>query len=287
MTCSVWTVDAAIEQTLFVYHDIYDSWSWIGGHADGEHDLASAALRELEEETGVAGARIVPCCGSDILSLETLTVDGHEKRGVYVSSHLHLNVTYLAVADPAEPLRCAGRKQRRGLDADGRSPGSLGRAVDARPHLSQDRRQAGRRTTRRIGRRPRAPRIRPLESKKPASYGTGLCIRAMYAPLLGSILLRGSLGGLDGLLSRSGSLFGSSLGGSGLGLLGVLGGTGGLLGGLRLALGLLLGLELGGGSSLGSLLGGLALGDGSGSGTELVSEALGRVRRCRSTSGCR
>ena len=107
MTCSVWTVDAAMEQTLFVYHDIYDSWSWIGGHADGEHDLASVALRELKEETGVAGARLVPCCGSNILSLETLTVDGHEKRGAYVGSHLHLNVTYLAVADPIEPLRCA------------------------------------------------------------------------------------------------------------------------------------------------------------------------------------
>ena len=32
-------------------------------------------------------------------------MDGHEKRGRYVSSHLHLNVTYLAVADPAEPIR--------------------------------------------------------------------------------------------------------------------------------------------------------------------------------------
>ena len=38
-------------------------------------------------------------------SLEVLTVDGHEKRGAYVSSHLHLNVTYLAIADPKEPLR--------------------------------------------------------------------------------------------------------------------------------------------------------------------------------------
>ena len=43
-----------------------------------------------------------------IFSLEVLPVAGHEKRGRYVSSHTHLNVTYLAVADPAEPLRiCA------------------------------------------------------------------------------------------------------------------------------------------------------------------------------------
>ena len=32
-------------------------------------------------------------------------MDGHDKRGRYVSSHLHLNVTYLAVASPDEPLR--------------------------------------------------------------------------------------------------------------------------------------------------------------------------------------
>ena len=32
-------------------------------------------------------------------------MDGHEKRGAYVSSHLHLNVTYLAIASPDEPLR--------------------------------------------------------------------------------------------------------------------------------------------------------------------------------------
>ena len=105
MACSIWVVDPAFQQTLLVYHNIYDSWSWIGGHADGERDLQAVALRELWEETGVEHARIVPCGPGNIYSLEVLTVNGHEKRGEYVSSHLHLNVTYLAVADPADPIR--------------------------------------------------------------------------------------------------------------------------------------------------------------------------------------
>ena len=105
MACSIWVIDPAMTQTLLVYHNIYNSWSWIGGHADGQHDLNAVALRELQEETGVEHARIVPCGPGDIYSLEVLTVNGHEKHGSYVSSHLHLNITYLAVADPSENIR--------------------------------------------------------------------------------------------------------------------------------------------------------------------------------------
>lgn len=102
MTSSSWLLNRAHDKVLMIYHNIYHSWSWTGGHADGERDLLAVAKREAMEETGVTDIRAV--C-EDIFSLEILTVDGHEKRGVYVPSHLHLNVTYLLEADEAEVLR--------------------------------------------------------------------------------------------------------------------------------------------------------------------------------------
>lgn len=102
MTASSWLLNATHDKVLMIYHNIYHSWAWTGGHADGDRDLLAVAKREAMEETGVTEIRVI---SEDIFSLEILTVDGHEKRGVYVPSHLHLNVTYLLEADEAEVLR--------------------------------------------------------------------------------------------------------------------------------------------------------------------------------------
>ena len=101
MTASAWVVNKDRSRVLMVYHNIYDSWSWLGGHADGETDLLAVAIREVKEEAGISGVRPV---SEEIFSLESLTVDGHVKRGKYVSSHLHLNVTYLLEADSEEQV---------------------------------------------------------------------------------------------------------------------------------------------------------------------------------------
>lgn len=100
-TASVWTVNKERTKTLMIYHNIYDSWAWAGGHADGEEDLCAVALRELKEETGVKNAVLV---SDEIFSIESLTVKGHEKRGAYVPSHIHFNVTYLVEVDEKEAL---------------------------------------------------------------------------------------------------------------------------------------------------------------------------------------
>lgn len=101
LTASAWVVNPDRSQVLMAYHNIYNAWSWLGGHADGERNLLSVALREVREESGLSVVRPVI---KDLFSLEILTVDGHEKRDRYICSHLHLNVTYLLEADSGEGL---------------------------------------------------------------------------------------------------------------------------------------------------------------------------------------
>lgn len=100
-SASAWIVNADCTKVLMAWHNLYRAWAWTGGHADGEMDLLSVALREAKEETGVHARPVT----DDIFSIEILTVDGHEKKGRYVPSHLHLNVTYLLQADENETIR--------------------------------------------------------------------------------------------------------------------------------------------------------------------------------------
>lgn len=102
LTASAWIVSPDRRKTLMVYHNIYQSWSWLGGHADGNPDLLQVARKEVCEESGLQSIQII---SEDIFSLEILCVNGHEKNGRYVPSHLHLNITYLFEADPAAPLQ--------------------------------------------------------------------------------------------------------------------------------------------------------------------------------------
>lgn len=102
ITSTGFTMNEELNKVLMVYHNIYNSWAWTGGHADGETDLLAVAIREVQEETGLL--HIKPYT-EDIFSIDMLTTRGHKKNGFYVAPHLHLNITYLTIANEKENLR--------------------------------------------------------------------------------------------------------------------------------------------------------------------------------------
>ena len=100
-TSSAFVLNKERTKILMIYHKIYNSWAWTGGHSDGDNDLLYVAMKEAKEETGIKN--VTPIL-EDIYSLEIINVNGHEKRGKYVGSHVHLNVTYLLEADENEVI---------------------------------------------------------------------------------------------------------------------------------------------------------------------------------------
>lgn len=100
-TCSGFVLNEKRDKVLMVYHNIYNSWCWTGGHADGESDFLGVAIREVQEETGVKEVNAIT---KDIVSLDVLSVLGHVKRGKYVTPHIHISVAYLLEVKEEEVL---------------------------------------------------------------------------------------------------------------------------------------------------------------------------------------
>ena len=102
ITSSAFVVNKLKNKVLMVYHNIYNSWSLVGGHADGDDDLLYVAIKEAKEETGIKYAAEI---NENIFSLDILPVLGHMKKGKYISPHLHLSVAYLIEADENEQIK--------------------------------------------------------------------------------------------------------------------------------------------------------------------------------------
>ncbi len=96
VTSSAFVLNPSLTKVLFAYHHIYDSWAWVGGHNDGDPDLLNVAIKEAIEETGNQTIRPF---SKDIFTVDVIYVKNHIKQGIYIPDHLHLNATYLLIAD--------------------------------------------------------------------------------------------------------------------------------------------------------------------------------------------
>jgi 8-oxo-dGTP pyrophosphatase MutT (NUDIX family) len=97
LTGSAWVVSPDRSLTLLTLHRKLGKWLQLGGHADGDPDLLSVALREAREESGLEGLRP--------LSEGIFDVDRHwiPARGAE-PGHWHHDLRFLLEADPGRPL---------------------------------------------------------------------------------------------------------------------------------------------------------------------------------------
>lgn len=101
LTSSAFITNKHHTKVLCIYHNIYRSWSWVGGHADGDDDMLYVAKKETGEETSLQNFKILR---NTPISIEILPVISHVRKGKFVSAHTHLNITYLFEADENETI---------------------------------------------------------------------------------------------------------------------------------------------------------------------------------------
>ena len=93
-TTSSMVLDREKNKLLMIYHKIYRSWSWPGGHVEEGEELFYSALRELYEETGLRRAKPL---SEKPIALELMPVASHERKGEKVDSHFHANRMWVPV----------------------------------------------------------------------------------------------------------------------------------------------------------------------------------------------
>jgi len=103
LTASAWVVNKNRNSVLMAHHNIYKTWAWLGGHADGDKDMLYVAKKEAKEESGLSQISVI---NDNPIDISVLSVLPHIKKGKVVQSHLHFNVTYLLEANEDDKLFC-------------------------------------------------------------------------------------------------------------------------------------------------------------------------------------
>lgn len=94
LTGAAWLVSADGARVLLTHHKKLNRWLQLGGHADGDVDLARVALREAEEESGLRDLVIEPA----IFDLDRHQIPAHGRD----IAHWHYDVRYIVRVTSSE-----------------------------------------------------------------------------------------------------------------------------------------------------------------------------------------
>jgi len=103
-TASAWLVSGDGRRVLLTHHRKLGRWLQLGGHADGDQDLARAALREASEESGLDGLVLEPEPNPVIFDLDRHRIPEHGG----VPAHWHYDVRYVVRARGEEAFTVSG-----------------------------------------------------------------------------------------------------------------------------------------------------------------------------------
>lgn len=93
-TGSAWLVDRTGERVLLTHHRKLGRWLQLGGHADGDPDLAAVALKEAQEESGLVDLVVEPA----VFDLDRHAIPARAD----VPEHWHYDVRFVVRATGSE-----------------------------------------------------------------------------------------------------------------------------------------------------------------------------------------
>ena len=98
VTGSAWIIDPYNEYALLTHHSKLDKWLQLGGHSDGNANVAEVALREAKEESGL---KSIAFLSSEIFDIDIHVIPERNSE----PEHLHYDIRYLLSANKNEPLQ--------------------------------------------------------------------------------------------------------------------------------------------------------------------------------------
>ncbi len=93
ITGSAWVVDASRTKVLLTHHRKLNIWVQLGGHADGETDIAKVVMQEASEESGLSQLSLPD--SPQIFDLDIHTIPARKTD----PEHLHYDVRMVVYHD--------------------------------------------------------------------------------------------------------------------------------------------------------------------------------------------